>query len=76
MAKNPVEMLMKAQLAGEPVFLLRAKDIFSSDVLAYYITQVATRGPSNPDMTQDLDGLLHQFGRWQQDHPNEVRYPD
>lgn len=70
---------------GEPLFIIRAQDELSIDALAQYrrnYTQSAmlTNGEVALDeidrFNREMDVLIAQFHRWQQDHPESVKFPD
>jgi hypothetical protein len=61
---------------GEPVFVLRAKDIFALPTISKYLGQVRAYGPTNSDFEKDIENIFQAFRSWQESHIGQVRYPD
>ena len=75
-SKSAEGIVRKAFENGEPVFVLRAKDIFSLPIISRYLNMVRTRGPTNSDYEKDIENIFQAFRTWQEDHVGQVRYPD
>lgn len=61
---------------GEPVFVLRAKDIFALPAIAGYLSRVRQYGPTNPQYEADIEHIFQAFRTWQEQNIGQVRYPD
>lgn len=61
---------------GEPIFVFRARDIFSVRVIADYLREVERYGPSDYQFQEDISRALEEFKAWQHAHTSLVRYPD
>lgn len=70
------EILKKCAVSGEPVFILRAKDIFSVMVIAKYLEIVESYGPSDHEFQATIVNTLQNFKDWQAKNIDKVRYPD
>lgn len=60
----------------EPIFVLRAQDIFSVMAIGSYVDLLAKFAPGDYDMEESLVELITEFKTWQRNHISEVRYPD
>lgn len=72
-AKN---ILKKVEGTDEPIFVLRAKDMFSLFLLAQYWDMVEKIGPGNPDFEELVASTMQEFRQWQMRNPDRVKYPD
>lgn len=70
------KILEACEKTGEPIFIFRARDIFSTKVIALYGKEVEEFGPSNLDFQRDVAEQLQVFKDWQHANTNQVRYPD
>ena len=61
---------------GEPIFVFRARDIFSVRVIADYLKEVTEYGPSDYRFQEDIARALAEFKDWQHANVHQVRYPD
>lgn len=59
----------------EPVIVFRARDIITTDLLAYYLAQCARKGSPIRHL-QLIIGSIKLFGQWQLDNPHKVKVPD
>lgn len=75
-SKSAVGIVQSAFDNGEPVFVLRAKDIFSLPVIGEYLNRVRQYGPTNPSYEKDIEHIFQAFRTWQEMHLGQVRYPD
>jgi len=75
-SKSAQDILNKADERDEPVFIIRAKDIFALPTLNYYIAQVKNYGPSSPDFLQELHSIREAMKSWRDDNVERVHYPD
>lgn len=69
-------IIEKCAETGEPIFVFRARDIFSVRVIADYLREVEQYGPSDHEFQQEIAQGLQTFKDWQHAHPGQVRYPD
>lgn len=60
----------------EPIFVFRAKDIFSIMVVAHYISLLEQYGPEAHDMVISAHEQLEAMKAWQRANVGKVRYPD
>jgi len=58
---------------GEPYFVLRAQDVLSLGVLAYYQLVAQASGAEN---AQAMAAVLVEFSDWQTAHGDLVKLPD
>lgn len=70
------KIIGEVSLTGEPVFILRAKDIFSVQAVAKYIGLLEEFGPDSTDMVWGANEQLAKMKQWQRDNVEKVRYPD
>ena len=66
------------EVAGtdEPIFVFRAKDIFSIMVVSHYIELLERFGPEAHDMVISASEQLAAMKAWQKANVDKVRYPD
>lgn len=69
-------ILEACRASGEPIFVLRAKDILSNMVIAEYLEKVDKYTPTNHKLQGQVAEILDQFLEWQKSNMNQVRYPD
>lgn len=62
--------------SDEPIFVLRAKDIFTPMVLTKYLELVEQFGPNNYEFAEQITDCLRTIKDWQHHHTDRVRYPD
>lgn len=62
--------------SGEPIFILRAKDIFSIQAVGHYIDLLEKYGPEAHDMAIGASEQNQVMRSWQRDNVSMVRYPD
>jgi hypothetical protein len=67
--------------ASEPIFILRAQDRLSVEMIEHYrrfYTQRMMMDQQMPDaqFTADLDECISEFIDWQQRHPDDIKLPD
>lgn len=60
---------------GEPVFILRAKDILSTFALDEYAKFVEKFSPHSPQLASIVD-VTNDFRSWQVANPDKVKLPD
>jgi hypothetical protein len=73
----PVVRTRDAQVAipsDEPVFVLRARDLYSVTVLGAYLNSVKEGSPS--EHVQAVENVVADFVQWREQHPDLVRIPD
>lgn len=70
------KIIMETRDSGEPIFVLRAKDIFSVLVIREYAKLIAEYGPDETQFLDDIEQRLVEFKKWQREHVGLVRYPD
>jgi len=63
-------------IRGEPFFVFRARDIFSTMVLKHYLKILEDYGPDDPDFQADIVHFINQLKNWQTENVADVRYPD
>lgn len=69
------KIVREASETGEPVFVLRSKDLLSVlGVLSYL--ELVERFVSDPEMQESIHNQLEAMKEWQRDHAGEVRLPD
>lgn len=57
---------------GEPVFVLRAQDIFAPDTVRFWAGQLEmTIGPNSPK-TKDAHKLAELMESWQKEHTRKI----
>lgn len=61
---------------GEPIFILRAKDIFSIQAVTRYINLLEEYGPEAEKIVWGASEQHAIMKAWQRDHIEQVRYPD
>lgn len=59
----------------EPVFLVRAKDIVSFDLLLAYLVMCQEEGCSQSHL-RGIVSAIHKFNEWQSVHRDSMRTPD
>lgn len=64
------------ETTGEPVFILRAKDIFAPQMVMRYLEQVELFGPTNGDFAAEIHAHAIAMREWQTSHMAQVKYPD
>lgn len=74
MPKSAQEIIDSAAAQGEPVFVLRAKDIYAPDIVRQYLVRASSS--SSVDMVEDLQEVIWSMTKWQNDNPDKVRFPD
>lgn len=57
--------------SNEPVFILRAKDVFAPQTLAYYLQFCVT-----VEHKQAVEQRISEFNKFQRDNPDVVKAPD
>ena len=75
-SKSAHDIVRKAFERDEPVFVVRAKDFFSVQVVSRYLELLEQFGPTNLDLQEDVVNVLNAFKAWQAAHMSDVRYPD
>lgn len=70
------KIIEEVMQTGEPIFILRAKDIFSVMGVAAYLGQVEQFGPQAFELVRSGSEQLEVMRQWQIDHVGQVRYPD
>jgi len=70
------KIIREASDTGEPVFVLRAKDIFSVMAVTEYARLVELYGPMDHEFDEAIHNQLNAMKEWQREHAMEVRYPD
>ncbi len=74
--KTAESILASAQEQDEPVFVMRAKDLFSVPMLYQYLEKVELHGPANLEFHDAIVDLIEEFKTWQKRNQGKVRYPD
>ncbi len=62
--------------AGEPFFVLRAKDMFSVMAVHNYAKLVEEYGPLDVEFHGAVTDSAQEMREWQQANPQRVKYPD
>lgn len=75
-SKSAQQLVTSALDNDEPVFVLRAKDIFSLPALQYYKLQVERYGPTNHGFQIDIENIMDAFSKWRTANAEQVKYPD
>jgi tryptophan 2,3-dioxygenase len=77
MKESPTErnarIFKEATEAGEPVFVIRAKDLTAIDAIRAY-TQLAEK--STYEFLTALVELEDEFIEWRDNNPDKLKYPD
>lgn len=60
---------------GEPVFVLRAKDLAALPVLAHYLAECIRMG-ARPEHIGGVMEMIHAFAEYRRDHYKEMKVPD
>ena len=76
MQEKEQKILTQCHETGEPIFIFRAKDFFSIQVLQFYLHLVEEFGPDNLDFQQSIVEGVNNFRDWQRENMAKVRYPD
>jgi len=63
-------------ISGEPVFIFRAKDIFSIMVIQDYLDRVDKYGNNTGELQEGIVQALQDFRDWQQKNTDRIRFPD
>lgn len=59
----------------EPVFIFRARDVFSVDIITEYMRRLMD-GNQNPQHIDTVGQRLEDFIRFREDNPNRMKEPD
>lgn len=59
----------------EPVFMVRARDKLSLDIIGYYMFRSIQAGSSRGHL-QMVMGAIEEFRFWQEQHPEDMKTPD
>ena len=70
------KIIYEAGQTGEPIFVFRAKDIFSVMVVSDYLGYIERYGSGADDMAISVTEQLEAMKAWQRANPDKVRYPD
>jgi hypothetical protein len=70
------KILAECVTTGEPVFVLRGKDIFTPMGIGAYLRLIEEYGPNDLEMQRSLVELMGEVKEWQKANIAEVRYPD
>ena len=62
-------------LEGEPVFVFRAKDLLSTQVLDFYV-ELCSRNGGVPSHLDGIRKARHAFEDWQVNNPEHVGMPN
>ena len=76
LSEKAQKIIDQCSSSGEPVFILRAKDIFSPMVIKKYIDLVADYGPNDHEFQEEVLDIFEAFRSWQHKNVQQVRYPD
>jgi hypothetical protein len=60
----------------EPIFILRAKDLFSVMAIVEYLRVIEAYAPSDSEFQESIVNILERFKTWQKENIHRVRYPD
>lgn len=78
MSETPAErnrrIFEEATAAGEPVFVIRAKDKWS--VEAIYAYDRLVEDDVGSEFRAAIDDLVDDFARWRVDHVDQIKAPD
>jgi hypothetical protein len=69
-------MLADAERHGEPVFILRAKDILAPRVIENYLDMVILHSTDNIEFTDQIHDVIDAMKQWQKANPLRVKFPD
>ena len=72
--KNIKKILQDAQKDNEPVFVIRAKDKFSTNAIYTYIGKCIDH--CDLSHTREIIHIAGEFMIWQMEHPDKVKIPD
>lgn len=70
------KIIQECAASGEPIFVFRAKDLFSVMVIREYQKLIEEYGPDDGHMITDIEVRLSEFKSWQRENVTQVRYPD
>jgi hypothetical protein len=73
--KDPKEILQKAALRDEPVFVLRAQDVMAPYILRHYIYK-AQKTDCDEAFLEELQQILIRFEKWQKEYRSLLKLPD
>lgn len=62
--------------AGEPFFVLRAKDLLSVPAIKQYFNSLSDYEGDDPTHVIQVGEILAEFKTWQRQNPDKVRLPD
>lgn len=70
------KIIAECAINDEPLFVLRAQDIFSVMGIAGYHKLIEQFSPSDVGMEREIVEAIDEFKRWQANNRETVRYPD
>lgn len=70
-----MKIIEECMETGEPIFVLRAKDLLSVLAVAEY-RDLLDKYWADPQMQEGVGAAFETMRGWQKDHPGEVRLPD
>lgn len=69
-------ILDEVKVSGEPIFVLRAKDIFAPMVVSEYLALAEKYNPRAHTLHGQVGEIQDQMLDWQRANMDKVRYPD
>jgi len=70
------KIIMDVDGTDEPIFVLRAKDIFATMAIVEYLRVVDSYAPDDHEFEESIVNILERFKTWQKENIQRVRYPD
>lgn len=70
------DRILQNLLPGEPIFVLRGKDILSLMALQHYTTLLELYTPHNTEQLEGLSHVMDLFRLWQYQNPDKIKLPD
>lgn len=61
---------------GEPVFVLRGKDLFAILNITNYQELIEKFSPNDVEIGEQISDVIEAFKNWQRGNMDKVRYPD
>lgn len=65
--------MCEAALDGEPVFIIRAKDLLAEDTLIDYQNRAIAKGSTNRSR---VSTVKEKFAKWRRENPGKMKLPD
>ena len=74
--KYTSEEVLKLLESDEPIFILRAKDVFSSATIIKYTEFMIKSGGFTPELEESMHKIIDSFLDWQENNTDQIKFPD